>query len=49
MADIKYDIENIKRKRRLAWFGHVRRLPDNRLVKRSLKKDFKKTEEGGDH
>ena len=42
MTDIKYDIESIIRKKRLLLFGHVCRLPNNHLVKRSLKEDFKK-------
>ena len=41
MADIKYDIENFIRKRRLTWFRHVCRISDDSLVIKSLK-DFKK-------
>ena len=40
-ADIKYDIENFIRKRRLTWFRHVYRISDDSLVIKSLK-DFKK-------
>lgn len=41
-ADTEYDVQNIIRKRRLAWFGHVCRFPDDFLVNRSLKEDFEK-------
>ena len=42
MADMKHDTQNTIRKRRLAWFTNVCRLPDNKLVKRSLTEDFEK-------
>ena len=40
MAKINNTIDNVICKRRLTWFGHVCRLPDESLVKRALKEDF---------
>ena len=37
MVDLKYDIQNIVYKANLAWRGHVCKLPDDSLVKRSMK------------
>lgn len=42
MVDLKYDIQNIIYKTNLAWLGHVCKLPDDSLVKRSVKEEFKK-------
>ena len=47
MVNIKYEIQNIIRTRRLAWFGHVCRLPNDSLEKRSLEKIFKKEKRKG--
>ena len=40
MAKLETPIENIIKKRRLTWFGHVSRLPNDSLAKRLLKEEF---------
>ena len=42
MANIKHDLEMDIRKKRLTWFGHVCRLPEESLVKKVMKGDFQK-------
>ena len=39
-AKIDNPIENVIRKRRLTWFGHICRLTNESLVKRMMKEDF---------
>ena len=41
MTGRSYDIEVMIRKRRLTWFGHMCRLSDDNLVRKSMKGDFK--------
>jgi hypothetical protein len=46
-AGTKNTIVNLIKKRRLTWFGHVCRLPNDSLVQRMYKEDFKKKRKRG--